>query len=117
MARDLREPKAGLDRNKYYKGEYTNKNKLTRATECEGVFYSMDYESISKSNEMINGVKHIRKTVKLSTKDFIPDLDVDYFVLYNAEYWIVESVVAEDVSDSAKPYERHSNSYIVSLKL
>jgi len=116
MGRDLRVRKAGLDRNKYYKGEYTAKNKLTRAEECQGIFYSTDQESIAISNEVLNGFKHIKKTVKLLTNDYIPDLTVDYFVLYNGEYWIVESVIATDLSDSAKPYARHSNSYVVSLK-
>lgn len=116
MARDIREPKMGLDRNKYYKGIVTNNNKLTRDVEIQGVFYSKDYEPISKMSEVVNGVKHTKVTVKLLTNDYIPDLDIDYYVFYNNEYWLVESIVANDVTDNAKPYSRHSNQYIIGLK-
>lgn len=116
MARDTREPRAGDDRNKYYTSTITNNNKLTRDTECAGVFYSTDYEPIRILNEVTNGVKHIKKTVKLLTNDYIPDLTVDYYVLYNGEYWLVESVEASDIVDKAKPFKRHSNQYIVSLR-
>ena len=116
MARDTREPVTGLDRNKYFKGTYTTNNKLTRDTVVQGVFYSSDYESVKILNEVVNNVKHIKKTVKLLTNDYIPDLQADYFVLYDNEYWLVESVDKADIIDNAKPFKRHSNQYIVSLK-
>lgn len=116
MARDIREPVKGLDRCKYYKGEYTDNNKLSRAEECEGVFYSTDYEPIKINNYVNNGVKHKDYTVKLITNDYIPDIEIDDYVLYNEEYWLVTDIQVSDIKDNAKPFLRHSNETIIGLK-
>lgn len=117
MARDLREPVKGLNRNKYYKGTVTTNNKLTRSKNAIGVFYSSDYEPIRFMNEVVNGVKHSKKTVKLITNDYISNLEVDDFVYYSGEYWLVESIEVADIRDNAKPFTRHSNQYIIGLRL
>ena len=116
MARDLREPVKGLNRNKYYKGTLTNGNKLTRATAIQGVFYSRDYEPIRMFNEVVNRVKHTKKTVKLITNDYIPNLEIDDYVYYNSEYWLVDSIEIADIKDNAKPFKRRSNQYIIGLR-
>ena len=116
MARDTRLQKAGLDRNKYYGSTLTAYNKLVRDEEPLGVFYSTDYEPVRIVSEVVNGVKHTRKTVKLLTTDYIPDLTIDYFVLYYGEYWLVDSVEQEDIVDKAKPFSRHTTKYIIGLK-
>ena len=118
MGRDIRKGKTGKDRNFWYKGELNDdSNKLTRADECQGVFYSTDYEPIIITGETIDNVKHTRKTVKLLTNDYIPTMSIDDYVLYNDEYWLVDSITVADLTDNAKPYKRHSNQYILGLKL
>jgi len=116
MARDTREPVTGLDRNKYYKGVLTNNNKLTRSETVLGIFYSKDYEPVRTLSEVVNGVKHTKTTVKLLTNDYIPNLEVDDYVLFDGGYWIVETVDKADIVDNAKPYLRHSNQYIIGLR-
>jgi hypothetical protein len=117
MARDTRVTRTGGDRNKYYKGEYINKNKLTRAVECQGVFYSTDEQGIKSSLVVNNGVSHTLRTVNLVTKDYIPDLAENDFVLYNDEYWLVTAVNREDINNESRPYARHAVGYVVSMKI
>ena len=116
MARDIRYAQSG-DRNKYYKAEYVNQNKLTQNAECEGVFYSVDYEPIKHTVEWINGTQYKAKRVKIVTKDYITNLELDDYVLYNGEYWLVDGLEIEDIEDNAKPFLRHANKTIISLKL
>lgn len=116
MARDTRDPKLGLDRNKYYKAEYVNQNKLTQDAECKGVFYSRDFEPIKQDVNWVGAVQNKVKRVRLETNDYIPDLETDDFVLYNGELWLVETLETSDIIDNAKPYLRHSNKTIVGLR-
>ena len=116
MARDTREAILGLDRNKYYKGTVTANNKLTRSTTVLGIFYSRDVEPIRMFSEINNGFKHTKKTAKLVTRDYIPNLEIDDYVHYNNEYWLVDSIDVADIADNAKPYTRHSNETIIGLR-
>jgi len=115
MARDTRYAQIG-DRVKYYKAEYVNQNKLTQDAECQGVFYSTDHEPLSVISEWLNGTQHKTKRIKLKTIDFVTDLEVDDFVLYNDELWLVESLEIADIENNAKPYLRHANTTIIGLR-
>lgn len=116
MARDVRVKKSGLDRNKYYKASYVDNMKLTKDATVQGVFYSTDYEPLRTSFVVNGSMRHKQTTVKLETMDFIEDMAPDDFVLYNGELYIVEDIITEDLRDSAKPFSRHSNKYIISLR-
>ena len=117
MARDTRVHRTGGDRNKYYKGEYTNGNKLTRAIECQGVFYSTDEQGIKSSLVTNNGITKTIRTVDLVTNDYIPDLAENDFVLYNDEYWLVTSLSREEINNESRPYARHAVGYVVSMRI
>lgn len=114
MARDTRNPQIG-DRNKYYEGEYSD-NKLTRGEEAKGIFYSTDEGSVTIENVTNGFTKSRIYRVKLRTKDFIPDLKQDWFVEYDGNFWIVESVTQTNINDRAKKFRRQTFEYIVSLR-
>lgn len=116
MGRDTREATSGLDRNKYYKSVYVDDNKLQKDAVCQGVFYSTDHEPITTTIEWNNGTHFTVTRVKLETKDYVADLTADYFVLYNGDLWRVEEIQSADIIDNAKPFKRHSNKTIISLK-
>lgn len=115
MARDIRYAQLG-DRNKYYKAQYVNQNKLTQNAVCQGVFYSTDNEPMNITSENFNGVSHKTKRIKIETIDYIPDLEIDDFVLYNNEIWLVESLDIADLVDNAKAFKSHPNKTIIGLK-
>lgn len=118
MAIDTRTARAGRDRNKYYKAKYVNNMKLTAEAEMTGVFYSTDEEPVHKSVVVNGSTRHKQIRVKIKTTDFVEDLDPDDYVLYGGDglLYIVEDVYIKDISDEAKPYARHSNAYIITMR-
>ena len=107
MGRDVRNEQTG-DRNKFFKAQYVNQNKLITNAECEGVFYSTDIESEKEMIEWINGTQYKVRRVKIETKDFVTNLNVDDFVLYNDELWVVESKEFKEMNDNAKMFRRNA---------
>ena len=116
MAIDIRNSRSGLDRCKYYKGEYVNKMKLTKDAEPSGVFYSKDVTATKLSNFIDGSTKGVAVDAKIVTTDYIPDLTVDYFVLYDDSLYIVADVEITDILDSTKQFKRHAYEYVISLR-
>ena len=116
MGIDIRNKHSGLDRNKYYKGEYVNNMVLNQGAESQGVFYSKDVEPTVMTNIVVGGVKHKQYIAKIETLDYIPDLELDYYVIYDSELWIVQEITAADIVDIAKPFKRHAYKYTITLR-
>jgi hypothetical protein len=118
MGIDLRTKRAGRDRNKYYKANYVNNMKLTKEAEPQGVFYSTDAEPQKKSINVNGSTRHVETRAKIITNDYIPDLNPDDYVLYGGDglLYIVEEVTSEDIHDAAKPYSRHSSTYVITMR-
>ena len=80
------------------------------------MFYSVDYESMSVTSEWLNGTQHKTKRIKIKTNDYVVDLEIDDYVMYNGDLWLVESLEVADIVDNAKPYQKHSNESIIGLR-
>lgn len=106
MARDVRNAVSGLDRNKYYKAEYVNQNKLTQDAVVQGVFYSYDIGEVTEESVVQGVTKTIIYRVQIETYDIVTDLQVDDFVYYSGELWKVEKIGRRDKINKAKPFNR-----------
>ena len=106
MARDLRASKEGFNvRCKWYKAKYVMNQKLVKDAICEGIFYckdTVDYAE-SKTNQYgFANQKQARLTIE--TPDYIGDLTIDDYVLYDNELWRVFEVPSKADDNSNKIY-------------
>lgn len=97
MAIDIRQSHVGThDRNKYYKGIYVDDMKLVKDAVAQGVFYSYDVAPMNVKTVTLGSAMIKQYLVTIETNDTVSDLEVDDYVLYGGDLWIVETITADD---------------------
>lgn len=94
-----------FDRNQYFKRQYVDNMKLVSGAVSQGVFYSKDAIPLEKQTIVMGSVKKTAYIITIETHDVVEDLDVDDFVLYSGELWIVDNIVASD-ENPAKEFSK-----------
>lgn len=106
MARDLRASKKEFnDRCKWYKAKYVMNKKLVKDAICEGVFYSKDVVDQSESKSVQFGVANQKQArLTIETPDYIGDLTIDDYVLYDNNLWRVSEIPSKADDNLNKIY-------------
>ena len=102
MAIDTRTTRADKgNRSKYYKKEYVENMKLIQDAKVQGVFYCKDVGPFSSIPVASGNIMRRQYTGTIMTEDIVDDLEVNDFVLYDDNLYIVTGIDAED-NDSQK---------------
>ena len=97
-----------FDRNKWYKREYVNDMKLLPDTTAQGVFYSVDKVDLQKQTLATGSIKKTIYSVTIETNDVVDGLDVDDYVLYGGDLWLVDNIIASDYNTAKEFTKRPS---------
>lgn len=93
------------NRNKWYNRQYVNNMKLQQNATSNGVFYSVDKIPLQKQTVSVGNIKKTIFTITIETNDTIDGMNVDDYVLYNGELWLVDNIVANDYN-TAKEFSK-----------
>lgn len=94
-----------FNRNKWYRREYVENMKLQQDTIAQGVFYSTDKIPLQKQTLATGNIKKTIYTITIETNDVVKELQVDDYVLYDGELWLVDNIVASDYN-TAKEFSK-----------
>lgn len=117
MGRDLSKSRANrFDRNKWYKSNNINNMKLIEGAVAEGVFYSIDTVPFAMSYEVAGGTNMVKKiTGTIETQDVVSGMEVNDFVLYDGEIYIIENIIYDDVNENKELSARPS--FVTTIQL
>lgn len=104
-----------FNRNKWYRREYVNNMKLTPGATSSGVFYSTDKIAAQKQTLAVGNIKKTLYTVTIETTDTIDLIEVDDYVLYGGELWLVDDIIAND-ENPAKEFSKRP-SFVTTIRL
>jgi len=100
VAIDTRTSRVGKsNRVKYYKKDYIDKMKLVSDAKVQGVFYCVDNGPFSSTPISAGNVMQRQYTGSIKTEDIIDDLDVNDYVLYDGNLFLVTGIDREDNDD------------------
>jgi hypothetical protein len=109
MGLDLQKPRKNhFDRNKWYKREYVNNMKLIQGAAVSGVFYSTDKDAISIQTIFVGNIKKTTYTITIITHDNVAEMEMDDYVLYNNELWLVDNILSDD-DNKAKQFSSRAS--------
>lgn len=94
-----------FNRNKWYQRQYVDNMKLIPGTVANGVFYSTDKIPAQKQTVAVGNIKKTITTVTIETTDTIDNIEVDDYVLYGGELWLVDNIIAND-ENPAKEFSK-----------
>ena len=97
-----------FDRNKWYSRQYVNNMKLQQNATSNGVFYSTDKIPLQKQTLAVGNIKKTIFTVTIETHDTIDGMNVDDYVLYGGELYIVDDIIADDRNEAKEFSKRPS---------
>jgi hypothetical protein len=83
-------------RAKYYKREYVQNMKLVQNAKVAGIFYVSDKDVFSTSTVFSGNIKKTQTIGVVITHDVVTGLEVDDFVLYFGNLFVVEDIVRND---------------------
>lgn len=94
-----------FNRNKWYSRQYVNNMKLQQNATSNGVFYSTDKIPLQKQTVSMGNIKKTIFTVTIETNDTIDAMNVDDYVYYSGELWLVDDIIANDYN-TAKEFSK-----------
>lgn len=97
-----------FNRNKWYRREYVNDMKLQPGTTSQGVFYSVDKIPLQKQTLATGSIKKTIYTITIETNDVVDGLEVDDYVLYGDDLWLVDNIIANDYNTAKEFTKRPS---------
>jgi len=83
-------------RAKYYKRQYVQNMKLVQNAQVAGIFYVSDKDVFSTSTVFAGNIKKTQTIGVVVTHDVVTELEVDDYVLYFGNLFIVEDIVRND---------------------
>ena len=106
MGIDLRPKRKDFpDRCKWYKAGYVINEKLVKDAICQGVFYSRDIKDYEEYQETEYAVANsIIHKITIETPDFIPEITINDYVLYDGNLWRVAQIPAKADDSNNKRY-------------
>ena len=106
MGIDLRAKRKDFpDRCKWYKGAYVVNQQLVSDAICQGIFYSRDAKDYEEYRQTEFGVSsHTHKKVTIETPDFIPEITINDYVVYDGELWRVDQIPMKNDDSNNKRY-------------
>ena len=116
MAIDIRTSRSGKsNRNKYYKKEFVENMKLVKDAKAQGVFYSNDEAPFNSVAISSGNIMRRQTTGTLVTEDIVDDLEVNDYVFYDGNLYLVVGIDVED-NDNQKWFSNFP-SKITKIKL
>lgn len=101
---------------KYYDHAYVDDDtKLIEGETVKGLFYARKHTSVVTISYVTQaGIKLQKKEISLYTEDKIKNLEVDDFIIFEKEKWLVQSIDEAPISDTKD--KSNFSGYIIKLR-